>query len=243
MARRSNLIVVLGLAVFIIGAGATYLIARNNGSDTTASATVGKVAVLYAAKPIPAGTTGSTAVNDGYVKTKAIAASAKPANALTDTSQLAGHVAALGVAQGQVLTADQFKDSQTRIGTINIPAGKTALAVQMANVPGVAGFAGAGDHIDVFGLLKPDGANTGGQAKLIMQNVEVLNVNGSTLVNNQGQPGATGLVFLLAVTPAEGEQLVYLTSFQDLYFALAAKDQPPVDGTPGVDQRAALKTL
>ncbi len=245
MARRSNFIVALGLAVFVVGAGATYLIARNKGSDTTSAATAaaGKVAVLYAAKPIPAGTTGSTAVSDGYVKSKAIAASAKPANALTDTSQLAGHVAALGVSEGQVLTADQFKDAQTRIGTLKIPAGKTALAIQMANVPGVAGFAGAGDHINVYGLLKPDGTPGGGQAKLIMQNVEVLNVNGTSLVDNQGQPGGSGLVFLVAVTPAEGEQLVYLTTYQQLYFALASKDQRPVDGTPGVTQQQALKTL
>ena len=76
-----------------------------------------------------------------------------------------------------------------------------------------------------------------------MQNLEILNVNGTTLVDNQGQPGASGLVFLLAVTPAEGEQLTYLTSFQQLYFALAAKDQAPVDGTPGVAGRDALKTL
>ena len=242
MGRRSNLIVVLGLAVFVVGAGATYLIARNDGSKTPAAAS-GRVAVLYAAKSIPAGTTGSTAVNDGYVKTKSIAESAKPANALTDPSQLAGRVATLGVVEGQVLTADQFKDAQTRIGTLKIPAGKTALALQMSNVPGVAGFAGAGDHINVYGMMKPDGNNPGGQAKLIMQNVEVLNVNGTTLVNNQGQPGGSGLVFLLAVNPAEAEQLVYLTSFQDLYFALVAKDQAPVDGTPGVAARDALKTL
>lgn len=244
MGRRSNLIVVLGLAVFVVGAGATYLIARNDGNKTPAASS-GRVAVLYAAKSIPAGTTGSTAVNDGYVKTKSIAESAKPANAMTDPSQLAGRVATLGVVEGQVLTADQFKDAQTRIGTLKIPAGKTALALQMSNVPGVAGFAGAGDHINIYGLMKPDGSanNAGGQAKLIMQNVEVLNVNGTTLVNNQGQPGGSGLVFLLAVNPAEAEQLVYLTSFQDLYFALAAKDQPPVDGTPGVAGRDALKTL
>jgi Flp pilus assembly protein CpaB len=175
------------------------------------------------------------------VKTKAIAESAKPANALTDVSQLAGRVATLGVPEGQVLTAEQFKDSQTRIGTLKIPDGKTALALQMSNVPGVAGFAGAGDRINVYGLLR-DGT-PGGQAKLIMQNVEILNVNGTTLVNNQGQPGGAGLVFLLAVNPTEAEQLVYLTSFQDLYFALAAKDQPPVDATPGVALRDALKTL
>jgi Flp pilus assembly protein CpaB len=177
------------------------------------------------------------------VKSKEIAASAKPATALTDPSQIAGRTALLGVSEGQVLTVEQFQEAQTRIGTLKIPDGKTALALQLANVPGVAGFAGAGDHVNIYGLVKGDGQAAGGQAKLIMQNVEVLNVNGSQLVSAQGQPGGSGLVFLLAVTPAEGEQLVYLTSYQQLYFALAAKDQHPVDGTPGVSQQQALKTL
>src|ERR671933_447811 len=104
MAKRSNLIVTLGLTVFIVGAAATYL-----------------------------------------------------------------------VAGGQILTTEQFQQAQTRIGTLKIPEGKTALALQLANVPGVAGFAGAGDHINVYGLLK-DGPQ-GPTAKLVMQNIEVLNVN------------------------------------------------------------------
>ncbi len=239
MAKRSNLIVILGLAVFMVGAGATFLIAR--GGDETPDAGPGRAVVLYAAKAIPAGTSGATAVNQGMVKTKAIAESAKPANALTDSSQVVGRVAVLGLAQGQVLTSDLFQESQTRIGTLRIPDGKTALAVQLANVPGVAGFAGAGDHINIFGLQKD--SPQGPQAKLIMQNVEVLNVNGSTLAGAQGQPGGAGLVFLLAVDAAAAEQLVYLTSFQDLYFSLVAKDQAPVGSTPGVNPQQALKTL
>lgn len=241
MARRSNLIVILGVAVFAVGALATYLIARNG--DSTPEAKGPKVVVLVADQPIPAGTTGANAVNNGLVKPKEIAESAKPATALTDSSQLAGRTAILGVAQGQVLTQEQFQESQTRIGTLQIPEGKTALAVQLAHVPGVAGFAGAGDNINIYGLVRGEGQAANGQAKLIMQNVPVLNVNGATLVTTQGQPGGTGLVYLLAVDPVAAEQLVFLTSYQQLYFALAAKDQRPVDGTPGVTQQQALKTL
>lgn len=240
MARRSNLIVVLGLAVFAIGAGATYLIARDNGTGPTVSGP--KAVVLYAAKPIPAGTSGGNAVNNGLVRSKQIAVTVKPANALSDVSQLAGRTATLGVPEGAVLTSDQFQEAQTRIGTLKIPDGKVALALQLANVPGVAGFAGAGDNIDIYGLTKGDGSN-GAQAKLIMQNVQVLNVNGASLVTDQGQPGGQGLVYLLAVDPSAAEQLVYLTSFQELYFALVPKDQAPVGGTPGVNAQQALKTL
>ncbi|MGH9226707.1 MAG: Flp pilus assembly protein CpaB [Acidimicrobiales bacterium] len=239
MAKRSNLIVVLGLAVFLVGAGATYLIAKDDGASTSASGP--KVNVLYAAKNIPAGTSGQSALNQGLVRSKPIAVSAKPASALTDASQLGGLNAVLGVPEGSVLTSDQWQQAQTRIGTLQIPEGKTALALELSNVPGVAGFAGAGDKVNIYGLLKPDSGQS--QAKLIMQNVEILNVNGSQLVTGAGTPNGTGLVFLLAVSPAEGEQLIYLTSFQQLYFALTAKDQAPVGGTPGVNAGQALKTL
>jgi hypothetical protein len=58
MGKRSNLIVTLGLAVFIVGAAATYLVVRNSDDSTATGA--GKGSVLVAAKPIPAGTTGAT---------------------------------------------------------------------------------------------------------------------------------------------------------------------------------------
>lgn len=242
MGKRSNLIVTLGLAVFIVGAAATYLIVRNSGNDT-ATGGAGKVSVLVAAKPIPAGTTGATVISQGMLKGKSVDPAARPATAITDPSQLAGKTVTLGVSQGEILTTDQFQAAQTRIGTLNIPEGKTALALQLANVPGVAGFAGAGDHINIYGVVKPgdDPKNPNGAAHLIMQNTEVLNVNGATLVATQGQPGGTGLVYLLAVDPAQAEHLIYLASFESLYFSLVSKDAAPVAATPGASIADVLK--
>jgi Flp pilus assembly protein CpaB len=149
----------------------------------------------------------------------------------------------LGVAEGQVLTLDQFQQAQTRIGTLKIPEGKTALALQLANVPGVAGFAGAGDRINIYGVVKPgsDPKNPQGAAHLIMQNTEVLNVNGTTLAATQGQPGGSRLLYLLAVSPAEAERLIYLSSFEQLYFSLVSKDAAPVGATPGASIADALR--
>ena len=243
MAKRSNVIVTLGLAVFIVGAMATFLILRDSGEENPAVGS-GRVAVLVAAKPIPAGTSGADAANGGLVKSKVVADSVKPANALTDPTQLAGRSASLGVPEGQIITSDQFQQTQTRIGTLKIPEGKTALALELGNVPGVAGFAGAGDRINVYAVVKssPD-AGGASSVKLIMQNTEVLNVNGTTLAAVQGQPGGTGLVYLLAVNPIEAERLVYLASFEDLYFSLVSKDQPAIGETPGSSNLDALKAL
>lgn len=243
MAKRSNVIVTLGLAVFIVGAMATFLILRDTGEDTPAAGS-GKVAVLVAAKPIPAGTSGADAANGGLVKSKVVADTVKPTNALTDPTQLAGRSASLGVPEGQIITSDQFQTTQTRIGTLKIPDGKTALAVELGNVPGIAGFAGAGDRINVYGVVKASPEAAGASSvKLIMQNTEVLNVNGTTLAAAQGQPGGTGLVYLLAVSPTEAERLVYLTSFESLYFSLVSKDAPTVGDTPGASVADALKAL
>ena len=243
MGKRSNLIVTLGLAVFIVGAAATYLVVRNGDGGSGASSSANRVPVLVAEKPIPAGTTGTAVVSQGMIKTRNIDANAKPATAITDASQLAGKTVTLGVAEGQILTLDQFQTAQTRIGTIKIPDGKTALAIQMNNVPGVAGFVGAGDKINVYGLIKPDQDPKfpQGASHLILSNVEVLNVNGTTQVEAQGQPGGGGLVYLLAVAPPEAERLVYMSSFEQLYFSLVAKDAPAVTGTPGSSIADALK--
>jgi Flp pilus assembly protein CpaB len=195
-------------------------------------------------KPIPAGTTGASAVNGGLVKNKAIDIAAKPATALTDVSQLAGKTVTLGVSEGAILTAEQFQTAQTRIGTLKIPDGKTAIAVELSNVPGVAGFAGAGDRINIYGVVKAgsDPKNPAGMAHLIMQNTEVLNVNGTTLAATQGQPGNTaGLLYLLAVSPAEAERLIYLSTFESLYFSLVSKDAAPVGPTPGSSIADALR--
>ena len=239
MAKRSNLIVTLGLIVFLVGAAATYLIVRDKGDAVAAGGN--RVSVLYAAKDITAGTAGDTALSQGAIKTRAVDVSARPANALTDSSQLAGKTALAPIPEGQVLTSEQFTQTQTRIGTVKIPPGKTALAVQLAHVPGVAGFAGAGDKVDIFGVVRQGVPTPGPAAHMIMQNVEVLNVNGTTLATAQGQPGGTGLVFLLSVTPAQAERLVYLTTFEQLYFSLVPKDQAPVPPTPGSGVADALK--
>ena len=237
MAKRSNLIVIIGLAVFVAGAAATFLIVRN---DDGSSGPKNVTPVLVAGQAIPAGTTGGNAVDQGLVESKNVELESKPPNALTDPSQLVGKTAVASVPAGATLTEDQFTVPQTRLGTVKIPDGKTALALQLGWVQGVGGFVASGDRIDIFGVVK-DGPGSP-SAKLIMQNTEVLNVNVSGQTAAAGTPisGDTKPIFLLAVTPQEAERLVYLTTFQDLYFSLVPRDQAPVPGTPGVGLPEAL---
>jgi len=241
MAKRSNLILTIGLAVFVIGAGATFFVVRSGGG-TKAAAAGGDTTVLYAAKDIPSGTTGAQAVDQGYIKTRSIGSSAKPAGALSDPSEVAGKTAQGTVAQGTVITSSQFAAPQTSLGAVKIPDGKMALALSMGPAPGVSGFVAAGDRIDVFGVLK-DGPGAP-SARLIMQNTEVLSVSpsGATTAVAAAATGASP-TYLLAVTAPEAERLVFFTSFDSLYFSLVSKDAPAVGPTPGSGAADALKQL
>jgi Flp pilus assembly protein CpaB len=235
LARRSKLTAAVG--VLLLVAGAVAVLRTLRGSSPAAG---GGASVLYAAKPIAAGTTGAAAVEQGLVKTKTVSPDDAHPDVLVSTSQLAGTTSPTDIPAGRILTRAEFPPSQTRIGNLHIPRGKTALALQMTNVPGVAGFAGAGDRINVYGAFE-NGGDDAARAQLVMQGVEVLKVNGTTLAPAQGEPEGADLVFLVAVSPAEAERLVYLMTFEKLYFSLVPKDQPPVPPTPGFGAADALK--
>jgi pilus assembly protein CpaB len=170
-----------------------------------------------------------------------VAISSQPANAVTELSQLSGRVAGSVIPAGAILTTDMFPAPQTRIGTVVIPAGKRALTLKLEPVRGLSGFAGAGDHIDVFSVVEPSDTRPAG-VQLILQSVEVLSVNGAGLTATAGQPGGPELLYLLAVTPAQAERLIYLTEFERLYFDLVPKGEAPVT-TPGAGPAQALQTL
>ena len=236
MAKRSKLLFSLGLVITLAGGVLVYQAVGGRGAEEPESA----VSVLAATQAIPAGTTGATAAGQGLIGEKRVPLATKPANALIDISELAGRTAVEATPAGTVLTEDRFPPAQTRIGTLEIPVDKMALALQMPSVPGVAGFAGAGDRIDIFGVSREGPGGPG--VRLILQNVEVLNVNGTVLVPDAGLPEGKPLVFLVAVSPPEAERLVYLASFEQLYFGLVPKNRSQVRPTPGIDADDVLRT-
>lgn len=239
MAKRSNLIVTIGLAVFVLGAGATFFVVRNGSGGGSKSAAASDSTVLYATKDIASGTSGAVAVEQNFVKTRSVSASARPAGALTDPSQLADKKAVGNVPAGTVITSTQFATPQTSLGAVTIPDGKMALALSLAPIPGAAGFIAANDHIDIFGVLK-DGP-TAPSAKLIMQNTQVLSTGpgGASVAAVAG----AAPTYLLAVTAPEAERLIFLTSFESLYFSLVSKEAAAVGSTPGSSANDAFKQL
>lgn len=124
---------------------------------------------------------------------------------------------------------------------LKIPEGKQALAVALDPVAGTAGVAKKGSHIDVFAAVtkKNDGGNSSNAARMIIQNVEVLEIQTASAIAtakdaaNAATPNTT--VFVLAVTPTQAEKLVYHAAFSRLWFSVLPAGQAPVPPTPGVN--------
>ena len=121
--------------------------------------------------------------------------------------------------------------------TLDIPDGMEAVAVQLTFVPGVAGYVHNGDNVNIYGVFKADQPAGGPKVpavKLALSNVKVLSVTSPA-------PGADNgaATYLLALTPPQAEQVMYLASLQSLYMSLTRKGAPPAS-TPGHNISNAL---
>ena len=234
MTKRTKTALLAGVTLLVAGGGgAAYLSTRGAAVDANA----GRVTAYYANVPVQVGTAASAALAEGAIRSKSVLPSELPADGVRDPSQLSGKVAGVLIPAGSLVTTAMFPAPQTRIGTVVIPAGKRALALEMPPMAGVAGFVGSGDRVDVYGVVKGDPGPP--SVRLVLQGVDVLNVNGAGLPAAQGQPGSPNLIYLLAVTQGDAERLIYLNAFEKLYFDLVPKGEGPVK-TPGMGSAGAL---
>ena len=174
--RRSTQMLLLGLAVFIIGAG-VVLVALSGDDDKTADAA-----------------------------------------AVTPTTVQAGTVVIPAAGGGP--SAFSFV----------IPEGKQAVAVQLPFVAGLAGYAKAGDTVNLYGTVEKgqtDPATAPPLAKLLLSGAEVLSVTGPAPGTEVGNH-----TYLLALDAVQAEQAIVFSRFESLWMTLAPKGQP-VPSTPG----------
>jgi hypothetical protein len=109
-----------------------------------------------------------------------------------------------------------------------IPADHQAMAVQVPFVQGLAGYAKAGDVVNVYGEFRTVPLNAAPEdpvAKLVLQKVKVLAVN----------PGADGgqATYILSVSTSDAEAIQYLSTFQKIWLTLARSDQGVLPSSKG----------
>ena len=259
MRQRSNLIILFGIAFFLIGGAIVFLVLNDDdGGGTAAAPGQAEVTVFVAAQDIPANTLGSDVIEQGLLTTDTVAATSQPVGAITSAAGLDNQIFAVGVAEGDVITTSQLVVRS--LSNVSVPEGYDGLAVTVPYVNGGAGYVAPGDTVNLYGVLGTSdsaaGASTpdaGGETRLprseiVLTNVLVLDVSaqegrsidnaaqtpeGETTVGRQAQ-GAP-LTYLLALRPSDAERVVQLTSFAQLYVSLTAEGAPPVSDTPGSD--------
>src|SRR5260221_7272405 len=178
-AKRSTQMTIIGVSVFIIGAGLVFL-------------------GLHSKKAAPATN--------------------------------AGPAPAQSVPAGTTSTLTTAGAGQTGVPIV-IPDGYSAVAVKLDHVAGLAGHVSPGDLINLYATVKSGAAIKGLTppfSKLVLSKVRVLDVNGLA-ADGSGDP-----TFLLSLTPADAERVVFFAKFESFWAALVpAQDKPATTG--GVD--------
>ena len=272
MRQRSNLIILFGIAFFLIGGAIVYLVVSDDEDDGGSTAAApGEVTVFVAAQDIPANTTGADVIEQGLLATDQMPAGSQPVGAITSPAGLDNQLFAVAVSEGEVITSSQL--SVRSLANITVPDGFDGVAVTVPYVNGGAGYVAPGDTVNVYGLYgEGDGAAglvTGAagaaegvrlpRTELVLTNVLVLDVSAqearstataTTVPEQQAQQTTvnrqvqgTPLTYLLALKPADAERLVQVSQFASLYVSLTAPDAPPAGDTPGADGGSVLEPV
>jgi pilus assembly protein CpaB len=126
-----------------------------NKADQRAQSKLDQVSVLVASQPIPAGTSGSTAQQNGWLTYKKVARKDIPPGTLTSTSGLDSLVAAYQITNGGYITPGSFVES-SQVGDFANTLGKGMEATSISVDPqhGVAGLISPGDKVSVVISLR-----------------------------------------------------------------------------------------
>lgn len=243
MRRRSNLLVLLGIAFFVVGGVIVYLLTDDDDGGS-ADGVVGPVTVVVGTDDIPAGTLADDLVESGKLKAIEVPQEQVLPGAVQSLNQLAGATFIQGFAADQQITTSGL---QLQNRTFEVPEGFEAMAVQIDFVPGVAGYVTPGDRINLYGIYETAaGDQPVPRAELLLTNVEVLDVDltipprrGNTTTDpataNAPRASGTAVTYLIAVRADDAEKVIYTTEFESLYASLTRDDAPPAGPTSGRD--------
>jgi Flp pilus assembly protein CpaB len=150
--KRSNrLILLIGVFLAALAFVLVVILLGGKGAGTGTPATnvpPAKVPVVVAARNIALGVTITT----DMVATQDVVPTAVLAGAFAAPSQVIGQVIRQSLTEGQQLTAGIF--SQTN-QSFEVPAGFSAIAVQVDQVTGAGTLIQAGDYVDVVAQISP----------------------------------------------------------------------------------------
>jgi Flp pilus assembly protein CpaB len=241
--NRSNLLVLLGIAFFVVGGIIVYALTNDSGSGNSPAAG-GPVNVVVATQDIPAGALAKDMIEQGHLKLEKVLPTQLVPNAVQSIQQLSTGTFVQGFAKGQQITQGGLQSINR---AFKVPEGFEAIAVQIDFVAGGAGYVNPGDKINLYGAYPTLSGSPAPRAELLVTNIQVLDVNlaiparRGTVDPNATRATGDNVTYLLAVKTADAEKLVFTTQFDSLYATLTAENAPPAGPTPGRDGGTILE--
>ena len=245
----------------LIGAIAGFaLLNYVNGVEDNIQSEQARVEVWVVAQDISAGTTAADVNNTGGLELREVETQFRPANAVTDLSQIQGRIAVNNLAANQILVTGMFDDPEVIETTFNdlIETDQIAFTIAMNSLNAVGGRVEAGDFvdiivqstftppvlddtgIDVFQSAAQDSVYTR-PARFLYRGVRVLGVNddfvgqeepaeGEIVIEEEDTGGSLQLTFAL---PADASQKLLSVDTGDLVLALLPEDFDPTNPVNG----------
>ena len=247
--KRANALIGLGAVLVVVGVGLAWALADDGADD----AATGRTPVLVAVTDLDPGQSGDDLVARGQVRVEQVDASEAADGALGSPAELTGTILGTSVPEGHQVVAEALRSSSLRGDTFTIPEGQEALAVTVPFTAGGAGYVGPGDRVNVYASIAPDtpGAPVSPRTELLLGDVEVLDVSDEvaprradavvatddTATTQPARGGAPEITLLLAVEPAQAEQVVFATTNNQIWMTLVPEGGGAAPPPPGVDYR------
>jgi pilus assembly protein CpaB len=126
---------------------------------------------------------------------------------------MAGAVVRLPIFEGEPIREEKVADSNSRILSSLLPAGKRAVATEISVATGAGGFILPNDRVDILMVRKGDAAKF--QTETILSNVRVLAIDQQIEQKADGSKSAVGTTATLELTPDQTKVLATAQQMAD----------------------------
>jgi pilus assembly protein CpaB len=236
---QSRVLAILVAVVLALVATAA-LVVYVNGADRRAISGQTPRMVWVAATPIPAGTSGLTAINTKKIKQVAVPSKNIVPGAVLSETQIQNRYAAVDLEAGEQLLQKRWVGAEDVAGgrLLPIESGYQALSIGLDAVRQVAGFVTPGDRVSLVLTIRRGDRD---KSQFMLQDIQVLAV-GSTALANAAAQGGGGRVnqgkgqvaaVTLSIPQDRVERVVYAAEHGSIYMTLLARGAKPLSNTDG----------
>ena len=229
--ERRRILVVAAALVACLGVALVLLYVR--GADQRAQAAYATTKVLVATSTIAPGESMQEAANAGKVRLEDIVSNAVLPGAQSSTEALSDEVATTTIYRGEQIISAKFGMTVAAPSTLPIPAGMTAVTMNLSDSGRVAGFVAPGSEVSVF-LAYNDPASGKPYTRILIPKVQVLGVGSTAAVTPSSDGSSTSTaapvpdtLLTLGVTQDDAAKVIFGQQNGMLSVSLLTQDSKP----------------